>query len=153
MGFLNKVTRRKVMAAQAAVAGLAVLPGGVSASTMPDSTAPVANPVAAAHWHSATATELAPHIGERFRVSTQEYGTIVLKLVAVEAGPESVDRPEGLARRAGVVAVFDSPDMAPLVADGHGLHRVSHPRIGSADLYMVASPRRNGGSFIEIVLN
>ncbi|WP_300534579.1 hypothetical protein, partial [uncultured Mameliella sp.] len=62
-------------------------------------------------------------------------------------------RPGHLPRRESVTAVFDSPDSAPLVSDGDGLHRVWHPRMGAADLYMTAVPRRAGGADIEIVLN
>lgn len=153
MSFLNKVSRRTVMAGQAALAGLAALPSVASAriAGTGDGLAPVAT--LAPRWDTATADELAPFVGERFRVKTQAHGTLVLKLVAVTASASGIDRPSAIRRREGVVATFDSPDIAPLVADGEGVHRVHHPRIGSADLYMAAAPRQNGGSYIEVVLN
>ena len=94
-----------------------------------------------------------PLIGDRFRISTSQHGDLVLRLKAVEAGHSGLDRPGHLPRRESVTAVFDSSDSAPLVSDGDGLHRVWHPRMGAADLYMTAVPRRAGGADIEIVLN
>ncbi|MEH6832180.1 MAG: hypothetical protein V7661_15215 [Sulfitobacter sp.] len=156
MSFLNKVSRRTVMAGQAALAGVAALPSMASARIAGTDAglAPVAKPATLApRWDTATAEELAPFVGERFRVKTQAHGTLALKLVAVTASTSGIDRPTGIRRREGVVATFDSPDIAPLVADGEGVHRVHHPRIGSADLFMAAAPRQNGGSYIEVVLN
>ncbi|WP_323769532.1 DUF6916 family protein [Antarctobacter sp.] len=156
MGVLNSLTRRAVLAGQAALAGLTALPGMAFART--ETTAPVvkaAGPVAvkAPRWHDATAEELASLVGDRFRVSTKAHGNVVLKLVALEPGASGPARPGELVRRESVTALFDSPDVAPLVADGHGVHRVWHPRMGAADLYMTAVPRKHGGADIAIVLN
>ncbi|MEQ6204701.1 hypothetical protein ABMC88_16790 [Sulfitobacter sp. HNIBRBA2951] len=153
MSFLNKVSRRTVMAGQAALAGLAALPSIASARVASTGAGLAPATTLAPRWDTATAEELAPFVGERFRVKTQAHGTLVLKLVAVTASASGDDRPAAIRRREGVVAIFDSPDIAPLVADGEGVHRVHHPRIGSADLYMAAAPRQNGGSYIEVVLN
>ncbi|WP_417207642.1 DUF6916 family protein [Antarctobacter sp.] len=160
MGVLNSLTRRAVLAGQAALAGLTALPGMALARTetaapavpaVGTAAAPVA--VKAPRWHDATAEELASLVGDRFRVSTKAHGDIVLKLVALEPGASGPARPGDLVRRESVTALFDSPDIAPLVADGHGVHRVWHPRMGAADLFMTAVPRKHGGADIAIVLN
>ncbi|WP_305968676.1 MULTISPECIES: hypothetical protein [unclassified Mameliella] len=161
MSVLLTVSRRAVLAGKAALAGLAALPGAALARG--DAAAPdalhggpaerAADALRPPRWHDATAEELRPLVGDRFRVSTPRHGDMVLRLKAVEAGHSGMDRPAHLPRRESVTAIFDSPDSAPLVADGDGLHRVWHPRMGAADLYMTAVPRRSGGADIEIVLN
>ncbi|MFC0157350.1 DUF6916 family protein [Mameliella alba] len=161
MSVLLTVSRRAVLAGKAALAGLAALPGaafarGEAAGPEALNGAPTAATTGALRpprWHDATAEELMPLVGDRFRISTPQHGNLVLRLKAVEAGRSGMDRPRHLPRRESVTVVFDSPDSAPLVADGDGLHRVWHPRMGAADLYMTAVPRRSGGADIEIVLN
>lgn len=153
MGFLTRPTRRGMLAGHAALAGLAALPGGAALARNANATTDPSPSAAPARWHSATAEELARHVGERFRFSTAEHGEMVLRLVALEPGHSGPARPGDLPRREAVTAVFDSPDMAPLVQAGGGVARVSHPRIGVADLYTTATPRRAGGHHIEIVLN
>lgn len=158
MGVLMRVSRRTVLAGKAALAGLAALPGAALArSPVPGDAAATPAPAPGAlqppRWHDATAEELAALVGDRFRISTRDHGDLVLRLKAVEPGRSGPARPGDLARRESVTAVFDSPDAAPLVADGDGLHRVWHPRMGAADLYMTSVPRRSGGADIEIVLN
>ena len=156
MGILNRISRRAMLVGQAALAGVAAVPGMAAtrnALTGGLETGPAVRTCGPARWHSATAEELHGHIGERFRVQTRDHGNLVLKLVSVESHNSGGARPDDLPRREGVTAYFESPDIAPLVAEGHGVHRVSHPRIGSADLYMSAMPRRYGGHYVEIVLN
>ncbi|MBW4982431.1 hypothetical protein KZZ07_07750 [Mameliella sp. CS4] len=161
MSVLLTVSRRAVLAGKAALAGLAALPGAAFArgdATGPDTlhggpAATASGALRPPRWHDATAEELMPLIGDRFRISTSQHGDLVLRLKAVEAGHSGMDRPGHLPRRESVTAVFDSPDSAPLVSDGDGLHRVWHPRMGAAELYMTAVPRRSGGADIEIVLN
>lgn len=158
MGVLTRLSRRTVLAGKAALAGLAALPGAALArSPVSGGTDKALAPASAAlqppRWHDATAEELAALVGDRFRISTRDHGDLVLKLKAIEPGSSGPARPGDLPRRESVTAVFDSPDAAPLVADGDGLHRVWHPRMGAADLYMTAVPRRSGGADIEIVLN
>jgi hypothetical protein len=158
MNILTQMTRRGVLACQATAASLMALPSVAAASIGTDpvtvaATGDAIPPALPPRWDTATAVELAPFVGQRFRVKTQAHGNIVLKLVAVEPALSGTARPAHLPRREGVTAVFESPEMAPLVADGDGLHRVSHPRIGSADLYMTAAPRRFGGHHVSIVLN
>jgi len=157
MSILNRITRRTALAGKAALAGMAFLPGVAAARSLsPMAECSPGNATSAclpARWHSATAEELAGYVGDRFRVKSAEHGTLVLKLKAVEASASGPVRPGDLPRREGVTAVFESPDMAPLVADGYGTYRVSHPRIGSADLFMSAAPRRGGGDYIEVTLN
>jgi len=156
MSILNQISRRTVLVGQAALAGLGALPGMAlarSTAAAADCATEGGNACLPARWHSTTAEELAAHVGDRFRVSSPEHGNLVLKLVAVESHASGAARPGGLPRREGVTALFESPDMAPLVADGYGTYRVSHPRIGAADLYLSAAPRRNGGNYIEVVLN
>lgn len=148
MDLPTRPTRRAMVAG---LAGLVALPGGPALAH--GSTASPLAEAAPARWDSTTAEELARHVGERFRFSTAEHGDMVLRLVALEPGYSGPSRPGDLPRREAVTAVFDSPDMTPLVKAGGGIARVSHPRIGAADLYASVTPRRAGGHHIEIVLN
>ena len=91
-------------------------------------------------------------VGERFRVTSSVAGDVVLKLVAIEPVKSGPARP-GLPRAEGVSLVFDSPDKAPLVACGDGIHRLSHPRLGAADLYFGPRCKRDGDHVIEVILN
>lgn len=154
------LTRRAVLAGKAALATLAALPGAALARTAADPAIPASGTASTAvpalrppRWHDATAEELAALVGDRFRVASPEHGPMVLRLRAVEAGASGAARPAGLPRREAVTLVFDSPDAAPLAAQGDGLLEVRHPRMGAARLYMTAVPRRTGGRDIEIVLN
>ena len=154
MRILNRISRRAVLAGQAALAGLMALPGHAATRVAP-ATDCAAKPAACLppRWHSATAEELAGLVGDRFRIRTQGHGNLVMRLVSVEPNRSGPARPDHLPRREGVTAVFDSPDMAPLVAQGYGTHQVYHPRVGRAELHLQAVPRRSGGHFIEAVLN
>ncbi|KMW57529.1 hypothetical protein AIOL_002494 [Candidatus Rhodobacter oscarellae] len=96
---------------------------------------------------------MAKLIGDRFRINSPDTGELVLKLVGVEPINSGPDRPAHLPRAEGVVAVFDSPDKNPVVECGCGIYRVSHARLGAADLYMGPSPLRRGGHVVEMVLN
>lgn len=159
MSFAHKISRRVALMGQSALAMMAAVPAlaktPVAAAPTGLATERDAAPVARlpARWSDATAEELTAHIGERFRFKSAEHGNVVMRLVDVEAGRSGAARPAHLQRRESVVAVFDSPDKAPLVEAVDGVHRVSHPVIGTADLYAVAVPRRNGDHHVEIVLN
>jgi hypothetical protein len=149
----NSLTRRSFLATNAAVAAATALPIGAAAA---HAAAPVAvadpktGPV---RWTTATAAEFEGLVGDRFRVSSPETGNVVLRLIAVEPVDSGPARPSDLNRSEGLVAVFDSPDKAPLVQCGHATHKVSHPRLGSADLFLGPICKRSGGHVIEMVLN
>ena len=143
----TRIDRRDFVLRNAAIAVAAAVPTGALASV---ADAPPRGPL---NWRTASTAELEPLIGQRFRVSSADSGTIALRLIGVEPVHSGTARPEGLARTEGVIAVFDSPDKAALVAAGHGMHRVSHPQIGSADLFIGPVRERNGDDLLEIVLN
>lgn len=146
------INRRGFLATQAAgAAALAALPGEALAAV--DDTPAAMVPGRATDWARATAAELEPLIGQRFRVRSGAGETLVLRLIGVEPVASGRERPVGLPRAEGAIAVFDSPDIAPLLRTGHGLARVSHPVLGAADLFLASVPRRAGGDVIEIVLN
>jgi hypothetical protein len=148
----SAINRRRFLATQAVgAAALAALPGAAVATGTDTLGAGV--PRGATDWARATAAELEPLIGQRFRLQSRSGEALVLRLIGVEPVGSGLDRPADLPRREGAIALFDSPDMAPLVQAGHGLARVSHPALGAADLYLAAVPRRDGGTVIEIVLN
>ena len=157
MTYAKRLTRRGALACQAAFLTTIALPGKVSARigvpepSCANPTHPL--PCAPARWDTATADELAGFVGQRFRVRTRTQGDIVLKLVALEPHASGGARPAHLPRREGVTALFDSPDIAPLLDEGAGTYAVSHPLIGSADLHLGTSPRRDGGTEIVLVLN
>ncbi len=143
----NHIDRRGFVLRNAALAAAAAVPTGALASV---SDSPLRGPL---DWRTLGATELEPLIGQRFRVSSPETGTIALRLIGVEPIQSGSQRPEGLPRAEGVIAVFDSPDKAPLVDAGHSILRISHARIGSADLFIGPVRERNGDHLLEIVLN
>ncbi|KNG92940.1 DUF6916 family protein [Pseudaestuariivita atlantica] len=155
MSYFAKVTRRTLLAGQAAVAMIAALPGTVRAGLGGEAaTAPQTAPVLSApRWHNVTAVEMEPLVGERFRLHSKVHGDLVLKLTAVDPVNSGPARPAHLPRRAGLTATFEGPDIAPIVDDGYGTYRVSHRRLGTADLHLIATPRRHGGHTLELVLN
>lgn len=152
----NKPNRRTVVAGQAALAVAAALPAGSGAmaatgTPVPGTAADTTR--APARWATATAEDLQPFIGQRFRVETAGHGSVVLRLHAVEPVRSGPHRPADLPRAEGVIAVFDSPDKDALAALGHGTHRMRHPRLGNAALYMGPVPSRSQGQLIEVILN
>lgn len=155
MGNPSKISRRTALAGKAALAATAAMPGAALAKVAvePEAAALSQAPVMPARWATTTATELAVHVGERFRFHTQEHGTVVMRLVDVVPGNSGADRPGDLPRAEAVTALFESPDMEPLVAMQDGFHKVSHPVVGKAELYASAMPREKGGHLIQIVLN
>lgn len=156
----TKPTRRAVVAGQAALTVAAALPGAASALTAAgDAASGTSEPATAAaarppaRWTTATAEDLEPYIGQRFRVRTADRGSVVLRLKSVEPARSGPDRPADLPRAEGVSALFESPDQDILVGLGHQTHRVRHARLGSADLFMGPIPTRDGGHLIEVILN
>ncbi len=146
-----KLNRRSFLAANAALAATSVVPATAATSAASSvTTSATAAPLA---WHSVTSDALNAFVGDRFRVKTEDGDTLVLRLVAVEPFSSGPDRPVDLPRSEGLIAVFDSPDKACLVDCGHKMHRVSHPNLGSAHLFMGPSQRRNGDHVLEMVLN
>lgn len=158
MDMFHKISRRLVLAGQATMAGLAAVPALARVAPEPGA-APVATAASTGqklplHWHTATAVELEDLVGERFRVQMEGRGSVVLKLVGLDPHVDNGGaRPADLPRRAGVTALFESPDMGPLIESGEGSHRISHPRIGAATFTLAAEERRSGGHYITLVLN
>lgn len=144
-----QLSRRTFLAANAAVAATA-------AAAVPASQAMACakgQHSASLSWETVTSDQMASLVGDRFRVSSPEAGELVMQLVAVEPVDSGPDRPADLARSETLIAVFDSPDKAPLVACGGQIHRVNHPRLGAADLYFQPSCLRKGGHVLEMVLS
>jgi len=145
------LSRRGFMAANAAAAALTTVPLATSAGTPSPTGATIkSSPMT---WTQISADGFESLIGDRFHVSTAEAGAVVMTLIAVERVDSGPHRPSDLPRSHGITAVFDSPDKQPLIDCGHATHRVSHPRLGSADLFMGPTCLREGGHEIEIVLN
>ena len=146
-------TRRMVLAAKAALAGSLSLPVSAFAGTKVSTGAAGApGPVAPARWPTATATEMQPYVGQRFRVHTREHGTLVLKLVDVHSPAKDPARPTDLPRRTSLSALFDGPDAQLLAEAEDAMHWVSHPKIGKVYAYLKPMPRR-GGYEIEMILS
>ncbi|WP_144435658.1 DUF6916 family protein [Roseovarius atlanticus] len=150
-------TRRMVLAAKAALTGALALPVPAFARSNAEPGVPATGaaiaPVAPARWETATADELRPYLGQRFRVSTRTHGSLALRLVDVASPDRDPARPGLLKRRLSVSAIFDGPDAQVLAGLEDGIHRLSHPRIGQIDAFLKTLPRRSGGSMIELVLN
>jgi len=147
-------TRRMVLAAKTAIVGGLALPvsASVGAAAVSSRAAPQ-RPVAPARWPTATADELQPFVGQRFRVRTEEHGTLVLRLVDVVSPASDAARPAHLKRRAGVLATFDGPDAQLLAASEDSIRTLSHPKIGRIQAYLKTLPLSGGGFEIEMVLN
>ena len=102
---------------------------------------------------NSTAADLQSLVGEVARIRGDGVRSVSLTLVAALAAPSGPARPAHLLRQDGVVLVFDGPDIASLVAGGHGLYTVRMPRLGAERLYMGPVPKRSGGHTFEAVLN
>lgn len=144
----TKLSRRGYLASQAALAAAATAVPSVSLAATAPSTA-ASGPV---NWQTATAADLLRFVGDRFRVTSPDGSVAVLHLIGVEAVPFGPDAPAELPRSEGVIAVFDSPDKAPLVEAGHLTRRVSHLHLGSADLFLGPVRERDGSDVLELTL-
>ncbi|MEL7114417.1 MAG: twin-arginine translocation signal domain-containing protein [Pseudomonadota bacterium] len=143
-----QLNRRTFLAANAAVAAAATVPAQAVACAKAEHSASAA-PLS---WETVTSDQMASLIGDRFRVKSEAAGEVVMQLVSVEPGGFDPARPTELLRQESLIAVFDSPDKEPLVACGGQIHRVTHPRLGGADLYFQPSCLRKGGHVLEMVL-
>ena len=150
----NGWTRRMVLASKAALTGAIAMPLPAFSKTEAIGTeVQKTKAVAPARWATATAEELQPFVGQRFRVKTQDHGSLVLKLCHVESPASDPHRPSHLARRVGVTATFEGADAEVLAASEDCIHRISHPRIGEIDAFIKTMPRQAGGYHLEVVLN
>lgn len=145
----TKLSRRGYLASQAALAAAAAALPSASLGLTPSGPA-VPGPV---DWRTATAADLHRFVGDRFRVTSPDGSVTVLHLIDVEARPFGPDAPADLPRAEGVIAVFDSPDKAPLVEAGHMIRRVSHMHLGSADLFLGPVRERDGSDVLELTLS
>lgn len=147
-------TRRMVLAAKAALAGGLSLPGTAFAAARSGTAQDAAiAKLAPARWPTATAEEMQAFVGQRFRVRTQEHGTLAIRLIDVESPASDPARPAHLPRRVGLSAMFDGPDADLLGPLGDGMQSISHPRIGTTDAFLKPIARPNGGYQIEMILN
>ena len=137
-----KLSRRGFMAAQAGVVAVGAS-GAASAAVF-------SRPVS---WATMTRKDLSPLIGETFTARTEDGQKFDLKLVDAELVKSGWHRPMDLARREGVVAVFDSPHAAKLAEAGHQTVRLHHPQLGSAEIFLGAVPSRSKGHLIEAIFN
>lgn len=146
----NGLNRRSFFAMTAAAASVATSGGAAVSVELSEAAAPRA---VSANWSQATFDDLSALVGDRFRVTAPDGRAGVMTLVDVEPVVSGAARPADLPRPEGVVAVFDSPDMDMFIGAEHAIHRVSHGRLGTADLFLGRSPRQSGGHVIELVLN
>lgn len=145
---MTKLTRRGFVAVNAAAAATLATSQGANAFCAKGH----ATETVRADWMTASARELEPFIGDRFRVSSPQAGDLVLRLVAVEPANSGSDRPTHLPRKESVIAVFDSPDKAPLVDCGHATHTFRHHVLGTTDLFAGPVCNRAGDHMIEVAL-
>jgi hypothetical protein len=155
------LTRRGFVAANVAAATMAIAQqaGAVGIETSLQSGAKMGGrtdhdvaTTAPANWRTASADQLEPFVGDRFRISMQDGRRAVLKLVEVVRIKNGADWPANLPRSASVIAVFDSPDKAMLVACGCATLRFRHSKLGTAELYTRLVPTRSGDHSIEVIL-
>ncbi len=145
-----KMNRRSYLTGQAVA--VAAASSGVAAPALACPAHDAAQSSAPVDWRTATAPELERFVGDRFQVTSMDGSRAVLRLVAVEPVPFGPDMPADLPRREGVIAVFDSPDKAPLVDAGHQTRRLRHPVLGSADLFLGPVRKRDGDDVLEVTL-
>jgi len=127
--------RRNFLSRTAAVGGMAVLGASVgpvqAAKTLTgDSAGP--SPESQAIWPgNATVNDFSRLLGKRFGLLTEDGTTSYAKLIETNS-PRA--RRALRFRREHYSIVFDVPDSVDLV---QGRYRISHPQIGSLDLFMV----------------
>lgn len=146
------MNRRAYLTGQVAVAAAATVAAPSATFAASDAASDTVTSTARVNWQTATASDLERFIGDRFRVSAQDMPNTVLRLVAVESVPLGPDAPAHLPRQETVIAVFDSPDKAPIVDAGHLTRFVSHSRLGTAPLFLGPVRRRNGDDVVEMIL-
>jgi len=135
--------RRNFLSRTAAVGGMAIVGASVSpaqaaklltrdsADASPQNTQG-ASPENQAIWPgNATVKDFSRLMGKRFRLRTEDGTTSYAKLI--EANSPRTRRALRF-RREHYSIVFDVPDSVELV---QGQYRISHPQIGSMDLFMV----------------
>lgn len=149
----TNLSRRSYLASQTALAAAAAVVPSVSLAHTNASLSEPASASGPVTWLTATAADLQRFIGDRFRVTSPDGSVAVLHLLDVETVPFGADAPADLPRTEGVIAVFDSPDKAPLVEAGHLTRRVSHLHLGSADLFIGPVRERDGTDVLELTLS
>ena len=127
--------RRNFLSRTAAVGGIAILgasAGPVQAAKTLTRDSPGASSENKAIWiGNATVNDFSRLLGKRFRLRTEDGTTSYAKLI--EANPPKTRRALRF-RREHYSVVFDVPDRVELA---QGQYRISHPKIGSMDLFMV----------------
>ena len=127
--------RRNFLSRSAAVGGMAILGvsvGPVQAAKALTIDSPGASPDNKAIWPgNATVNDFSKLLGKRFRLRTEDGATSYAKLI--EANSPKTRRALRF-RREHYSIVFDVPNSIELV---QGQYRISHPQIGSMDLFMV----------------
>lgn len=137
MATANKklLKRRNFLSRTAAVGGMAIVgasagPARAARSLAQDS--PGANPQSRGLWQgNATVEDFSGLVGERFNMRTEEGRAS--RITLIEASAPQVRRALRF-RREQFSLVFDVPAEIELV---QGSYRVSHPHIGTMDLFMV----------------
>lgn len=127
--------RRNFLSRSAAVGGMAILgasAGPVQAAKTLTKDSPGASPESKAIWSgNANVNDFSRLLGKRFRLRTEDGTTSYAKLIEASS-PET--RRALRFRREHFSIVFDVPGSIELV---QGQYRISHPQIGSMDLFMV----------------
>lgn len=128
--------RRSFLSRTAAVGGMAMLGASVgpvqAAKTLTRDSSPGASLDNKAIWQgNATVNDFSGLVGKRFRLRTEDGIESHAKLIETNS-PKTRRAPRF--RREHFSIVFDVPGSVELV---HGHYRISHPQIGSMDLFMV----------------
>ena len=128
--------RRNFLSRSAAVGGLALLGASAgpaqAAKKLTKGISSGATPESRGLWQgNATVDDFSGLVGKRFSMRTEDGITSQIKLIETNS-PKSRRAPRF--RREHFSIVFDVPDNIKLA---HGLYRVSHPQIGTMDLFMV----------------
>ncbi len=162
MGSKN-LSRRAFVAGQATAIAALTMAGAASAGPLTKSLFERAAPKAPrlnrfdqlknARWETVTDDEMSLFIGNHFNAMCDDGLHLNLKLVKTEAIKSGRHRPRNLARREGVIAVFESPQAKWLSETGHQNVWISHPVLGDFQIFLGAVPSRSGGYVIEAVLN
>ena len=128
--------RRNFLSRTAAVGGMVIVGASVgpvqAAKTLTRDSSPGTTPENQAIWPgNATVNDFSSLLGKRFRLRTEDGTKSHAKLI--EASSPKTRRALRF-RREQYSIVFDVPDSVELV---QGRYRISHPQIGSMDLFMV----------------
>lgn len=106
-------------------------------------------------WSNAGPDEFESLLNTQFSVRSQSNEIAELNLIEIVPAPIDKHRPDFLPRKRAVTAVFEfaGEEASWLNEIGSQVVDIWHHELGNEKLFLVVTPRRNGGYSIEISFN